>query len=370
MAERESTMDEWVTIIGQDDRRAWREFVARAPAGDVLQTAEWGDVKRPSGWRPIHLALDDGDGLTGCALMLQRSLPWPFGSLIYCPRGPVVDTDCPEALRALLAAMRDVATAAGATLLKIDPPWPHERRDLREVLQGAGFCEVAGEDDEEGHGFGGVQPRYVMKTDLTPSEEDLLASFKQKWRYNIRLAERKGVRVETAPDRTCLPEFYRVLKATAKRDGFLVRGPSYYETLWDKLVEPGLARLFLAYAGEELIAGILCFVLGHQCWYVYGASANEQRELMPNHLLQWTAMRWAKAQGCTVYDFRGVAPETPEAEEAPLYGLNRFKKGFAAQYVEYLGEFDLPLRPTRYRAFCRLSPQLRRGWKWLRRLRG
>ena len=348
------------TLLGLDQREPWREFVAGAPAGDVLQTMEWGEIKAQSGWEALPLALRDGERIVACALMLKRPLPWPFGALVYCPRGPIVDPADREMARELLGAMRETATRQGATLLRVDPAWP-DQEQAAGLLQEAGFWRVG-----EGGGFGGVQPRYVMKTDLTADEDELLASFKQKWRYNIRLAGRKGVVIDADPDREALHEFHRVLQVTAERDGFMVRDLSYYEALWDKLVSRGLARLLLARYEGELIAGILCFLLGRQCWYVYGASGNDHRDRMPNHLLQWTAMRWAKSQGCTVYDFRGVAPETPEGEASALYGLNRFKRGFAAEVVEYVGEFDLPLRPARYGAFRWVEPRRQRIRKWLR----
>ncbi|HHX95677.1 MAG TPA: peptidoglycan bridge formation glycyltransferase FemA/FemB family protein, partial [Clostridia bacterium] len=143
--------------------------------------------------------------------------------------------------------------------------------------------------------------------------------------------------------------FYDILTVTAERDNFLVRSFEYFETLWDCLVEKGLAKLFMAEYEGHYIAGTLAFIFGDKAWYMYGASSNEHRNVMPNYLLQWTMIQWAKGKGCSMYDFRGVPGNL--TEDNPLYGLYRFKKGFAAEYVEFLGEYDLVYSPFYYKAY-------------------
>jgi lipid II:glycine glycyltransferase (peptidoglycan interpeptide bridge formation enzyme) len=173
---------------------------------------------------------------------------------------------------------------------------------------------------------------------------------KPKTRYNLRLAERKGVQVTDNCTEEDLRTFYDILLETARRDNFMVRSFSYFRLIWQHLVRNDLARLFVARYEGEMLAGALAFVLGRQCWYVYGASSDRRRNLMPNHLLQWRMIQWAKSQGCEVYDFRGVSPERDGIPlDDHLAGLNRFKSGFGAQYVEYLGEFDLPFRMFWYK---------------------
>jgi lipid II:glycine glycyltransferase (peptidoglycan interpeptide bridge formation enzyme) len=348
-----------VEVLQPGDASRWRRFVASSPQGDVLQAMEWGEVKSRTGWQPITLALTEGAEIVAGAMLLKR--PAPLGRcLLYCPRGPVVRLEDVEPWSRLAQALRDLAREQRAMLVKIDPPVAGEA--ARAALRRVGLRPAPVEE----MGFGGTQPRAVMRTSLVFGEEELLARFKPKWRYNIRLAERKGVTVTGDTTREHLKAFYDLLVETAHRDGFHVRGLDYYQTIWECLVERGLARLFLAYYQAKPIAGAIDFILGHQCWYVYGASSNDMRELMPNHLLQWTMMRWARAQGCTVYDFRGVALQRPGAE-SPLDGLARFKAGFAAEYVEYVGEWDLPVSPALYGAFALLEPRLRRVRLKLRR---
>ena len=153
-----------------------------------------------------------------------------------------------------------------------------------------------------------------------------------------------------------------MLQETCQRDGFGVRAVSYYYDIWDLLIERGLGAMFLGRVEDQVVCGALTFALGHQAWYVYGASSNSHRNLMPNHLMQWEMMKWAKARGCTVYDMRGVARETTEGEaEDQLHGLTRFKRGFGAQYMEYLGEFDLVYSPLWYKLFNFAEKARRRG---------
>ena len=131
--------------------------------------------------------------------------------------------------------------------------------------------------------------------------------FHSKTRYNIRLADRKGVKIKEDCTKKDLEDFYQILLVTSERDEFLVRNYSYYEQLWDKLVERGLAKLFMAEYNGMPIAGTIAFIFGSKAWYIYGASSNEYRNVMPNYALQWRMIEWAKQNGCTMYDFRGVS---------------------------------------------------------------
>jgi len=344
-------------LLTQDYKTAWNDFVAGCPAGDFMQAWEWGDLKARTGWTPLRLAVEEGGALVAGLQTLQRHAPGGR-SLFYAPRGPLVPPNRLELLDAILAEARQLARERRALALKMDPALPEPNDAFVADLQQRGFRPAPNMTN-----FGGVQPRHVMKVDIAPEPDELLASFHPKWRYNIRLAERKGVVIRTGR-REDLPAFYEVLQETCRRDGFSVRALSYYEDLWDVLIAPGLGGLFLGSVEDELICGAITLALGPQAWYVYGASSNRRRNTMPNHLLQWEMMQWAKARGCTVYDMRGVARETGgEGDEGGLHGLNRFKRGFGAAYIEYVGEFDLVYSPVWYAAYnqaLRLRSALRR----------
>lgn len=349
-------------LVEEPQRGEFNTFVAESPYGDVLQTFEWGQAKEPSGWRPHRLGWRRRGRLFATASVLERRLPGVGKRLLYCSRGPIVDYSQSGDAVEVLDGLRTFGLQKGAILVKVDPAVPAPNDLVTETLTGAGWQVAKGTES----GFGGTQPKYVMKLNLAPSEEEILASFHPKTRYNIRLAERKGVKVRGDCGREDLEAFYCLYLTTAKRDGFAARPPDYFAQLWEALFPSGMVRLFLTHYNGEPLSGALLFVLGRQAWYTYGASSDEHRNLMPNHLMQWEMIRWAKQQGCTVYDFRGVAPPSSEGQTR-LYGLNRFKAGFNAANVEYLGEYDLPLSSFWYWAWTAGKPTAVRV---LKRLRG
>jgi lipid II:glycine glycyltransferase (peptidoglycan interpeptide bridge formation enzyme) len=313
-------------------------FVATHPRGDVLQTTQWGKLKQGSGWTYYPLgAMEEGE-LKGTSLILTKELPLGR-TLGYSPRGPLYTSE--KALDALLAAGVALLRKERAVVWKMDPA----------ILQGdQQWDQVARENQlravDTGLDFQGVQPQHVMALRLDHSVDTLLKEMKSKTRYNIRYAERKGVQVSLVKEKRLLGVFYCLLQETALRDRFMIRPLSYYEAIWDHLVEHKLAQFFLAYYQKTPLAGAICFRLPHRVWYVYGASSNEQRNLQAAHLLQWEMIKWAKSLGCGVYDFRGVSGD--RNENNPLYGLYRFKEGFGAKLETYVGEYDLPIQRGGY----------------------
>ena len=176
-----------------------------------------------------------------------------------------------------------------------------------------------------------------------------MASFHQKWRYNIRLAVKKGVEVRLC-GKEMVPDFARIMVETGVRDNFATRPPEYFAAMLDNLGDK--CRLYMAFHEGQPIAGTLAIHYGDKVWYLYGASSNEHRNLMPNYLLQWNMIQWAVETGSRVYDFRGVSGDL--SEDNPHYGLYRFKKGFGGDFTEFAGESELRLKPGAARMIERL----------------
>jgi len=346
--------------VRPDDRKdleRFSDYVATGPKGHILQSVAWGELKARTGWKVARFLVEESatGRVKGAVSVLLRRLPLPGLNLYlaYAPRGPVADYDDEEALASFFRCVGAALERRGAVALKIDPDIPVEREDVVRRLKRLGFRPMS-----RGKGFEGVQPRFVFRLALDGTAEDLLASFNSKTRYNIRLAERRGVTVRKGDGLEDLSTFYGILLETARRDNFLVRAESYYRDMWELLAEKGLAQLFLAEHEGETLAGTIAFILGDKAWYVYGASSNRKRSLMPNYLLQWKMILWAKENGCTMYDFRGVSGNLDPSD--PLYGLYRFKKGFSGDFTEFIGEFDLVLRPFWYTAYKYGEPAYRR----------
>lgn len=335
-------------LIDDAAKERFDQFMARHAKGHVLQTWGWGELKSKTGWKPWRLALEDRGEIVAAISILERKIPVVGIPIFYASRGPVLDWTDHELFDALLLEIKKLAKKRGAVFLKIDPDIPSADQDLEDYLKSRGFRSA-----ETGKGFEGVQPKYVFRLDISPDEETLMAQMHQKTRYNVKLATKKGVviRVGTKED---LPAFYRVLKETTERDKFLVRAYSYFEDMYDELHAAGMAELFIAEYEGQIIAGTLALIIGEKAWYLYGASSNSHRNVMPNYLIQWEMIRWAKAKGCTLYDFRGVPGHL--TEDNPLYGLYRFKKGFNGEYTEFIGEWDLVYRPVVYFLWNTLEP--------------
>lgn len=347
-------------VVNENEREQFDTFIASHPKGHILQTWAWGQVKKATGWEPHALVVEDAGQIAASILLLEHGLPGTRRSFFYAPRGPVVDIDNAALFDFLLGAVKEMAKERGAIMLKIDPDVPVHHEGLAAYLKSRGFrpAPAAG-------GFEGTQPRFVFRLNITPSPEEIMAAFQPKTRYNIRLAERKGVTIKENCTLADLQTFYDLLQETAHRDHFLIRSYSYFATLWRELVERGYARLLLAHYRGEAIAGTLMFLLGNKAWYLYGASSSRHREVMPNYLLQWTMICRAREAGCTMYDFRGVPGIL--SPDNPLYGLYRFKKGFGGTYTEFIGEYDLVYAPLFYRLWNVAEPLYYRGVRWLRR---
>ncbi len=362
------------------DPATWDAFVAQHPHAHILQSHGWGVLKSRFGWRSRTVGLADADGLRAGALVLLRSLPGL--TLAYVPKGPLTDWHDPDLTRSLLEAIGHLARASGAAFLKIEPELL-DTPEHRGLLASYGFRPSPHT----------IQPRTTLHLDLQGEEPDLLARMKGKWRYNIRLAQRRGVTVRpmTAQD---LPAFHALMEETGARDGFSVHSPEYYRLAFHLFV-PRQGTFLLAEHQGTPLAAIAVLHLGTTAWYLWGASGSRERRRMPNHLLQWEAMRWARAQGAQVYDLWGIpdplgqlalplgleAGEPVSVARLPvdlarlpkgdLWGVFRFKQGFGGHVVRTVGAWDQPYQPLRHRLYVlawQLRPQALRAVDRLRRM--
>jgi lipid II:glycine glycyltransferase (peptidoglycan interpeptide bridge formation enzyme) len=202
-----------------------------------------------------------------------------------------------------------------------------------------------------------IQFKNTVLMDLTPSEEVLLARMKQKTRYNIRLAEKKGVtlRVGTQEDFGML---YKMYAETSVRDGFVIRDEGYYQMVWKLFMdsqEPTCEPL-IAEVDGELVAAIFVFYFAGRAYYVYGMSRDAHRERMPTYLLQWEAIKAARAKGCNVYDLWG-APDVFNDSDS-MWGVYRFKEGLGGKVVRTLGAWDFAPNPFWYKLYSEIIPRL------------
>lgn len=324
------------------DEVAWDAFVSGHAAAHPLQLRAWGGLKKEFGWEDARMGLRQDGKLVAGAQVLFKKLP-RLGFLplriAYIPKGPLVDWRDATQTQALFLALHRFCRRNRAILLKIEPEVP-DSPEQREQLRVLGFRPSSRT----------IQPRTTVWLDLNADEDALLARMKQKWRYNIRLAGRKGVTVRQG-DASDLDLFGALMQMTGERNAFGVHTTAYYRRFWD-LFAPEHAALLIAEHEGQVLAALLAAHLADKAYYLYGASSNQKRNLMPSHKLQWETMRWAKAKGCSGYDLWGVPDEVGLDLDASmpdpatgLWGVWRFKRGFGGQVVRYTGAWDYAYWP-------------------------
>ena len=316
----------------------WDAFVAAHPRGSLLQTTNWARLKSRFGWSSQRVWMRRDGRLVGGAQVLFRSVALGIVKLGYVPHGPLVDWHDAEQVDVLMNHIDQAAYGRGAGMVKLEPRiWQDEMgAEEWEALYRRHGC-VPSPDT--------IQPPRTVVIDLRPSEDEILTRMKQKTRYNIRLAEKKGVTVRQGKEDD-LPAFNRLMRVTGERDKFGIHDANYYRAAFE-IFSPHNVALWLAEFEGRPLAGVMVFTSGHSAAYLYGASSNEERQRMPAYAAQWAAMRWAKARGCTTYDMWGV-PDAPEEEleanfadrQDGLWPVYRFKRGFGGEVRRTVGAAD------------------------------
>jgi lipid II:glycine glycyltransferase (peptidoglycan interpeptide bridge formation enzyme) len=291
----------------------WNQFLAKFPDAHLLQMGEWGELKKDFGWKPVRII----SGNVGVQILFRRLL-LRF-TIAYMPK--VASDQLSVISEQFWREVDSVCKKNRAIFLKLEPDtW------IDEFITHHSSFIISKHN---------IQPPRTITLNINASEEDILAKMKPKCRYNIRLAEKKGVTVRAWDD---IAAFHEMMTVTGGRDGFGVHSKEYYQRAYELFHPKGTCELLVAeYEGKPL-ASLMVFANTKRAWYVYGASNNEERNRMPTYLLQWEAIRWAKAHGCEEYDLWGVPDENEETLEAQfesrhdgLWGVYRFKRGFGGQ---------------------------------------
>lgn len=342
----------------EKSRATWQQALAQLPNAHALQSWVWGQFKSRWGWSAMPLLLTVSQSSwepLAAAMVLKRKVPrLPF-SILYVPKGPALDYNDGALRRTVLAELEQIARRQRAIFVKIDPDvvrgWGQEPERPSPI--GSKFVR---ELKDRGWRFSAdqIQFRNTVEIAVGRPEEELLMEMKQKTRYNIRLAGRKGVSVRagTAED---FPTIARMYEKTAARDEFAIRPLDYYLDAWRSFYEAGMAQPLLAEYEGDPIAAVILIRYGDRVIYMYGASTNRERKRMPNYLLQWEAIRWTRAQGCEIYDMWGAPDKFVESD--PLWGVWRFKSGFAGQVVRHIGAWDYAARPFWYWVYTVVMPK-------------
>jgi len=327
----------------KNGKAAWTRFL-KANGGGILQSYEWGDFRNTLGWTARHIVVRDGTSIRLAAMTLEK--PLPFGHhFFYIPEGPVVkggdwhDKANQQAFIKLHEFLQKLGKREKALFLKIDP------HILEQDFPTDWLSQIGFSDSPED-----IQAAVVTEVDLTPKADDILAGMKQKGRYNVRYAARKGVKVRESTSAADLDEFYRLLESTAQRQGISYRDKAYFESFRKHFMEGSdYAAFFIAEAGGEPVAAILVTFFGDEAIYLYGGSSPKDRNIQASYLVQWEAMKAAKRRGAKRYNMTGIAA-TNDPNEA-WAGLRQFKLKFGGQEVFLIGARDFRYEPLRYFLF-------------------
>ena len=326
----------------------WDAFVAAHPHGSVLQTTAWARLKGRFGWQGYRVWVRHEGKLIAGAQILFKSAVFRLFRLGYIPHGPLVDWHNDELVTVLLHQIDLAAYNHRASLMKMEPLlWQTSSADFAALCQKHALLPT---DDT-------IQPPRTMLIDLTRDEEAILASMHSKTRYNIRLAEKKEVVVRQGSSADW-PTFAQLMQITGQRNQFGTHDSLYYRDAFDFFQPHGNVVMLIAeYMGKPL-AGAMIFRNGHKADYLFGGSNNDERNRMPTYAIQWAAIRWAKAQGCTQYDLWGLPDAEPDQLEAEfeqrsdgLWGVYRFKRGFQGEIRRTVGCVDRVYNRLFYRLY-------------------
>ncbi len=295
--------------MGQNPKNDWNRFMEQNQAG-LLQSWQWGEFQELLGRKIWRIGANQLRGL-----LVEFPLPFKKNYL-YCPRGPIGRFSQAGFLD-FVSQVRQIAKQSQSIFLKIEP-----EADCRLPVSDFQLSQKQ------------IQPRQTIILDLKKTEEELLSQMRQKTRYNLRLAVRKGVEVEFSSQPSLLEEFITLQKQTAHRDNFRLYPDDYYRQLFKILSSEKMAELVLAKYQGRIIAVNFSAYFNQTAYYLYGASDYRYRQLMAPYLLQWQAIKRAKKAGYQFYDFWGI-------DEDKWPGVTRFKRGFAGRELVYPGSYDL-----------------------------
>jgi peptidoglycan pentaglycine glycine transferase (the first glycine) len=308
----------------------WNQFLSHHPNAHLLQTGEWGELKSAFGWKPVRIVSGDAG-----AQILFRKLPLGF-TVCYIPRANFDQSLLPE--------IDSVCKKNRAIFLKLEPDsWDNQKPETWNLKFRTSPHNI--------------QPPRTIIIDIRGSEEEILVRMKPKTRYNTRLAEKKGVTVRAWND---IDSFHKMMLITGGRDGFGIHSLEYYKRAYELLHPKGLGEILVAEYEDKPLAALFVARNGNRAYYLYGASTDEERNRMPAYLLQWEAMKWAKARGCEEYDLWGVPDEDEATLEANfetrhdgLWGVYRFKRGFGGELKRAAQALDRVYNPLLYWAYLR-----------------
>ena len=299
-----------------------------------LQSWEWGEFRLKTGIEVLRLGRYVKDKLTETAQITIHPLPVASLTIGYFPKGNIPSGE-------MLEELMELGKKKNAVMIKLEPHVEKSQFHLKHHrLKPSPYP---------------LFTRFTFQLDLSTSEDQLLSKMHHKTRYNIRLAQKKGVFVVEDNSDEAFETYLKLLKATTIRQKFFAHTEKYNRLMWETMKGAGMAHLLTAKyktgeGREETLAAWVLFLFNNVLYYPYGASANLYRQYMPSNLMMWEAIRFGKKNGAEVFDMWGALGPDPDPTD-PWYGFHKFKEGYGPVLTELIGSFDLVVNPVAYPLF-------------------
>ncbi len=367
-----------VRLARDDEIAKWDELLTTNPdGGEIFQSAAMAEIKTTQGWTPEFWVYETSFGKL-YATVLTRNL-FASGRICYMMRGPGVVNfsqfaEVCEANRnweklGFMVKMEPPILAAKMNSAPTQTIIPEKQvtpeTASRTAFQQEGSRAAAG-DEFDLRKVRDIQPNaHTILVDLSQPEDEILASFRQRARREIRAAIKDEIRVEKVElNQKNIDKMYDLYAETGQRAGFFLRPKSYHENFWRTFSAANEGDLYFAFAknSDQPIAGAYICKLGQKAVYKDGGSARTTAKHFA-HLLQWEIMRDLKKQGVTEYDLHGVPPSDQLADKShPLAGLAMFKLSFSPNVTDFVGAYDQILNAKKYKKWIKRGQRLHQAW--------
>jgi peptidoglycan pentaglycine glycine transferase (the first glycine) len=317
------------------DQEEWENFVSSHKRAHFLQSFFWGQTLKKSGWEPIRIALKK-DGII-CSAMQIMSKKFLGKSIWVSPFGPVIDKENLELYNEMIDASLELAKEQKVLFFKTDLDTLVDEHSLTDFIKSKGFLCIP-----KGQIYLLGRPKNIFRLDISPDPETIFSSFSKMLKRNIQMALKNNIQVKQGfSDKLNIDKFYRMLLDTAARKNFPVRRLRYFKAIKECMIDKGYGEIFWGMYRNIPVALALILKYGKTIWYMYGAMDEKYKQTRTSHLIHWKIILWAKEQGVTLYDLRGVPPNVEPGR--PEYGVYFFKKQFNAAAYKYTSDWWYPV---------------------------
>lgn len=333
--------------ITEQDREIFNNLV-----NHPLQSYEWGEFREKTGVKVIRRGVFNNKKLVSAFQLTIHPVPYTSWHIGYLPKGEMPTVE-------VIEEIKKIGEDEKCIFIQLEPSVINDNSKVRihNLKQNPKFSIK----DSTRPLF----TRYTFQLDLTKTEEELLKDMHSKTRYNIKVARKHGVAVAEENSKEAFDKYWELTTETTKRQGFYAHTRNYHKLQWDTFKHQLTnkeslkqqaeynnltSHLFTAKYNGKTLTTMLFFVFKDTLYYPYGASSQENRNVMHSTLTMWEAIRWGKNHGLKKFDMWGALGKNPNPKDSWI-GFHTFKERFGPKHIEFIGSFDLIINPLFYRLY-------------------